>query len=148
MVKQGGSQLSQLKSALNSAGLSRTSDPKSKKRKRGPGGEPNGVEAKEKKAARLQQITTKLNPFERKVTKLKMDVPGEKVKGVTGRPGARRQMGLDQVSSASLGFAASNMLTSPMPTEEENTARGVQAKGPDWRGRRSTSWGEQSQHDT
>ncbi|KAG8893251.1 hypothetical protein FRC00_010765, partial [Tulasnella sp. 408] len=64
MVKQGGSQLAQLKSALHSAGLSRKSDAKSKKRKRG---EVDGVAGREKQAARLQEITSKLNPFDLKV---------------------------------------------------------------------------------
>ncbi|KAG8975578.1 nucleolar complex protein 14, partial [Tulasnella sp. 427] len=93
MVKQGGSQLSQLKSALHSAGLSRTSDAKSKKRKRG---DVDGVAAKEKQTARLQQITSKLNPFDVKVTKQKMAVPGQKVRGVTGRPAVAAQIGLEQ----------------------------------------------------
>ncbi|KAG9015567.1 nucleolar complex protein 14 [Tulasnella sp. JGI-2019a] len=97
MVKQGGSQLSQLKSALQSAGLSRTSSPKSsgKKRKRGEQtGAPTSAE-KDKRAARLETITRKLNPFEDKVTKVKRDVPGQKVKGVRGRPGVSKQAGLE-----------------------------------------------------
>ncbi|KAG8884046.1 nucleolar complex protein 14 [Tulasnella sp. 331] len=97
MVKQGGSQLSQLKSALQSAGLSRTSSPKSNgnKRKRGErNGMPTSAE-KEKRAARLETITRKLNPFEDKVTKVKRDVPGQKVKGVRGRPGVSKQVGLE-----------------------------------------------------
>ncbi|KIO32815.1 hypothetical protein M407DRAFT_211561 [Tulasnella calospora MUT 4182] len=93
MVKQGGSQLAQLKSALHSAGLSRKSDAKSKKRKRG---EVDGAAAREKQTARLQEITSKLNPFELKVTKQKMVVPGQKVKGVTGKPAAAAQIGLEQ----------------------------------------------------
>ncbi|KAG9046707.1 nucleolar complex protein 14 [Tulasnella sp. UAMH 9824] len=93
MVKQGGSQLAQLKSALHSAGLSRKSDAKSKKRKRG---EVDGVAGREKQAARLQEITSKLNPFDLKVTKQKRLVPGAKVKGVTGRPAAAAQIGLEQ----------------------------------------------------
>lgn len=100
MVKQGGSQLAQLKSALHSAGLSRKSDAKSKKRKRG---EVDGVAAREKQAARLQEITGKLNPFDLKVTKQKRVVPGAKVKGVTGRPAAAAQIGLEQVNFAIAG---------------------------------------------
>jgi nucleolar protein 14 len=100
MGKSGGSQLSQLKSALSQAGLSRQSQPKpggnnSKKRKRG---EANVTEAdKQKKKAKLQAIHQKLNPFDVQVTKLKHDIPGQKVKGVKGRPGLSKQAGIEQV---------------------------------------------------
>ncbi|KAG8906997.1 nucleolar complex protein 14 [Tulasnella sp. 403] len=92
MGKHGGSQLSQLQSAINSAGLSRTSNPKSKKRKRDHSRDSLDPE---KKAARLQEITKKLNPFDLKVTKPKHDIPGQRVKGVTGRPSASHQAGLE-----------------------------------------------------
>lgn len=100
MVKQGGSQLTQLKSALQSAGLSRTSQPKSngKKRKRGDrNGVPTSVE-KEQRKSRLDTITRNLNPFEDKVTKVKNATPGQRVKGVTGKPGLSKQAGLEHVS--------------------------------------------------
>lgn len=95
-----GSQLTQLKSALSQAGLSRQSQPggssKSgdKKRKRGT---VDPAAERAKKAHRLDEINRKLNPFDVKVTKLKHDVGGRNVKGVTGRPGASNQAGLEQV---------------------------------------------------
>ncbi|KDQ64193.1 hypothetical protein JAAARDRAFT_116740 [Jaapia argillacea MUCL 33604] len=89
-----GSQLSQLKSAISQAGLSHQSQP-NKKRKRSGVARPDQVD-KEKKAAKLKEIHEKLNPFDVKVTKLKHDVGGRKVKGVTGRPAQSRQAGLEQ----------------------------------------------------
>ena len=99
-----GSQLTQLKSSLSQAGLSRQSAPSSsnsKKRKRsgGSSGANGSVTEKQDKARKLEEISRKLNPFDVKVTKLKMDVGGRKVKGVVGRPAASRQEGLEKVSS-------------------------------------------------
>ncbi|PPQ67586.1 hypothetical protein CVT25_012080 [Psilocybe cyanescens] len=88
MVK--GSQLSQLKAALNKAGV--TGPPNSKKRKRTAPLEKD----KEKKAAKLEEIHQRLNPFDVKVTKLKHDVGGRKLKGITGRPAKSKQASLDQ----------------------------------------------------
>ena len=87
-----GSQLLQLKSALSQAGL--TGPPqKSKKRKRSAVQEQD----KEKRAAKLDDIHKKLNPFDVKVTKLKHVVGGRKLKGVTGRPAQSKQAGIEQV---------------------------------------------------
>ncbi|KAF8897899.1 nucleolar protein 14 [Infundibulicybe gibba] len=86
-----GSQLLQLKTALSQAGV--TGHPQGgKKRKRSAHPEKD----KEKKAARLQEIHQKLNPFDVKVTKLKHDVGGRKLKGVTGRPAQSKQAGIEQ----------------------------------------------------
>lgn len=93
-----GSQLSQLKSALSQAGLARQSQPSGsaeKKRKRA--GNRDTTLDRDKKARKLDEINQKLNPFEVKVTKLKHDVGGRKLKGVTGRPGLSKQVGIDQV---------------------------------------------------
>ncbi|QRV72379.1 nucleolar complex protein 14 [Ceratobasidium sp. AG-Ba] len=87
------SQLSQLKSALHSAGLSRKSQPGSKKRKRGGDGT---ASEKAKQAAKLEAIQRRLNPFDDKVTRLKHDVGGRKLKGVVGHPGVSKQAGLEQ----------------------------------------------------
>jgi nucleolar protein 14 len=97
-----GSQLSQLKSALSQAGLSRQSQPGDKKRKRTSGGDTSLD--KEKKAKKLDEIQKKLNPFDVKVTKLKHDVGGRKVKGVTGRPGLSKQVGIEQVLPSNFSF--------------------------------------------
>ncbi|KAI0677280.1 Nop14-like protein [Trametes maxima] len=86
-----GSQLKQLKSALDQAGL--THQPQAgKKRKRAAPTERD----KEKKAARLKEIQQKLNPFDVKVTKLKHDVGGRKIIGTTGRPAQSKQAGIEQ----------------------------------------------------
>ncbi|TFK72011.1 Nop14-like protein [Pluteus cervinus] len=86
-----GSQLTQLKSALSQAGF--TGRPQqSKKRKRTTAVEKD----KEKKAAKLEEIHRKLNPFDVKVTKLKHDVGGRKIKGAIGKPAQSKQVGLDQ----------------------------------------------------
>ena len=87
-----GSQLTQLKTALHSAGL--TQQPQGgKKRKRAAPTERD----KEKKAAKLNEIQQKLNPFDVKVTKVKHDVGGRKIAGVVGRPAQSKQAGIEQV---------------------------------------------------
>ncbi|KAH9977668.1 Nop14-like family-domain-containing protein [Lactifluus volemus] len=85
-----GSQLSQLKSALSQAGLSRQPQP-GRKRKRAQNEERDNA----KRAARLHEIQQKLNPFDIKVTKLKHDVGGRKLKGVSGKPAQSKQAGID-----------------------------------------------------
>lgn len=92
-----GSQLKQLKSALSDVGLSRKSNVKSssKKRKRASSAVSNPPE--KDKQQKLQGIHERLNPFDTKSTKLKHDVGGRKVKGVTGKPGQSKQAGIEQV---------------------------------------------------
>lgn len=92
-----GSQLSQLKSALSQAGLARQSQPSGSGKKRKRAGNRDTTLDRDKKARKLDEINQKLNPFEVKVTKLKHDVGGRKLKGVTGRPGLSKQVGIDQV---------------------------------------------------
>ena len=93
-----GSQLAQLKSALSEAGLSHNSKPKTtgKKRKR------SSAPIPDKAAKKLREIHERLNPFDVKVTNLKHDVGGRKLKGVTGRPGLSKQAGIEQVCQFSL----------------------------------------------
>ncbi|CAE7230914.1 unnamed protein product, partial [Rhizoctonia solani] len=86
------SQLKQLKSALSSVGLSRNSQSRKQKKRSGDG---TAVE-KAKKAAKLEAIQRRLNPFDERVTRVKHDVGGRKLKGVVGRPGVSRQAGLEQ----------------------------------------------------
>lgn len=88
------SQLSQLKAALNQAGV--TGQNTGKKRKRTTPLEKD----KEKKAAKLEEIHKRLNPFDVKVTKLKHDVGGRRLKGITGKPAQSKQAGIEQVSLA------------------------------------------------
>ncbi|KAG6832346.1 hypothetical protein H0H87_001810 [Tephrocybe sp. NHM501043] len=85
------SQLSQLKTALSKAGV--TGKPEQgKKRKRSGSVDKD----KEKRATKLEEIHKRLNPFDTKVTRLKHDVGGRKVKGVSGRPAQSKQAGLEQ----------------------------------------------------
>ena len=88
-----GSQLGQLKSALAQAGVI-GQKPLSKKRKRTT--VPLEKE-KQKTAAKLEEIHRRLNPFDEKVTRLKHDVGGRKLKGVVGKPAKAKQAGLEQV---------------------------------------------------
>jgi nucleolar protein 14 len=88
-----GSQLSQLKSALSQAGLTRQSQP-TRKRKRAQNEEKDNA----KRAARLRDIQQKLNPFDVKVAKLKHDVGGRKLRGVSGKPAQSKQAGIEVVS--------------------------------------------------
>ncbi|KAJ7771047.1 nucleolar protein 14 [Mycena maculata] len=86
-----GSQLSQLKSALSQAGV--TGNQKNGKKRKRTGSQEKD---KEKRAAKLDEIHKKLNPFDVKVTKLKHEVGGRKVKGITGKPSQSKQAGLEQ----------------------------------------------------
>jgi nucleolar protein 14 len=88
-----GSQLSQLKSALSQAGISKQQQSNGKKRKRSVLDE----KEKERKAARLREIQQKMNPFDVKVTKLKHDVGGRKIVGTVGRPAQSKQAGMERV---------------------------------------------------
>ncbi|EGO02218.1 hypothetical protein SERLA73DRAFT_104611 [Serpula lacrymans var. lacrymans S7.3] len=85
------SQLNQLKSALSQAGLSQTSQNGKKRKKSG-----SEDTEKVKKAARLQAIHQRLNQFDTKVTKLKHDVGGRKIKGAIGHPAQSKQAGIEQ----------------------------------------------------
>jgi hypothetical protein len=89
------SQLTQLKSALSKAGINQHLGNKNKKRKRDNLSQDND---REKKAARLNEIHRKLNPFDLKVTKLKHDVIGRKIKGMSGQPAKSKQAGLEQAN--------------------------------------------------
>jgi nucleolar protein 14 len=91
-----GSQLTQLKSALSQAGVTRQQQ-LSKKRKRTTNPQQSD---KDKKTAKLQEIHERLNPFDIQVTKLKHDVGGRKIRGTTGRPAKSKQTGLEQVNNA------------------------------------------------
>jgi nucleolar protein 14 len=88
-----GSQLSQLKSALSQAGLSKQSQPGRKRRCA-----QNEEKDNAKRAARLREIQQKLNPFDVKVTKLKHDVGGRKLRGISGKPAQSKQAGIEAVS--------------------------------------------------
>jgi nucleolar protein 14 len=84
-----GSQLAQLKTALSQTGVTS----RSKKRKHSVVSERD----KEKRAAQLDEIQRRLNPFDVKVTKLKHNVVGRKLKGITGKPARSKQAGIEQV---------------------------------------------------
>ncbi|KAJ6615604.1 nucleolar protein 14 [Mycena sp. CBHHK59/15] len=86
-----GSQLSQLKSALSQAGVTGNQQSGRKRKRTG-----SQEKDKEKRAAKLDEIHKKLNPFDVKVTKLKHEVGGRKLKGVTGKPSQSKQAGVEQ----------------------------------------------------
>lgn len=92
-----GSQLSQLKTALNKAGLSQQPQ-HGKKRKRSVLDD----KEKERRASKLREIQQKMNPFDVKVTKLKHDVGGRKIAGLMGRPAQSKQAGIEQVRTICL----------------------------------------------
>jgi len=87
-----GSQLAQLKAALNQAGVTGQNN-NNKKRKRTAPLEKD----KEKKAKKLEEIHQRLNPFDTKVTKLKHDVGGRRLKGITGKPAKSKQADIERV---------------------------------------------------
>ncbi|TYJ55430.1 hypothetical protein B9479_003933 [Cryptococcus floricola] len=88
------SQLAQLKSALSSAGLNRQSHSKKDKKafKKGGARETD----RQKKIDKLDEIRRNLNKFDERETKVKHDVGGRNLKGVTGRPSSSKQAGLEQ----------------------------------------------------
>jgi len=95
----GGSQLKQLKAAISSAGLSQHSQPSSSSKKRKRSGAV--LQHREKRVARLNEIYEQFNQFDVKVTTLKHDVGGRRLKGVVGKPTASKQAGIEQVSTYS-----------------------------------------------
>jgi hypothetical protein len=89
-----GSQLAQLKASLSQAGVTgKHSTTKKRKRQSAP-----LEKEKEKRAARLEEIHHRLNPFDVKVTRVKHDVGGRKLKGVSGKPSRSKQASIEQVS--------------------------------------------------
>jgi nucleolar protein 14 len=100
-----GSQLTQLRSALSQAGLTRQQQSKSKqKRKRADHGNERRAKAAVAAATskKLDEIHRKLNPFDVKVTKPKhhlQAVGARKVKGVIGRPAQSKRAGIEHVAS-------------------------------------------------
>lgn len=86
----GGSQLSQLKSALSQAGV--TKPQQGNKRKRST----NEDVDKGRRTAKIREIQQKMNPFDLQVTKTKHDVGGRKIKGAVGRPAQSHQAGIQQ----------------------------------------------------
>src|SRR6266481_7877958 len=108
-----GSQLAQLKSALSEAGASRQSRTKSSSKKRK--WSDDASHEKDKAVKKLGEIHQRLNPFDVKVTKLKHDVGGRKIKGVTGRPGLSKQAGIEQVRSACLARSIRSCVESSPP---------------------------------
>ncbi|CAG8819599.1 12139_t:CDS:1, partial [Gigaspora rosea] len=93
MAKSGGSALKRLKSTLKEAKVighgSRSSMSKKQKRK----GRPND---KNDTKDKLEFLKNQINPFELRVTKTKHNVLGRKVKGTQGRPGLKRQIGIEK----------------------------------------------------
>ncbi|CAG8476649.1 6796_t:CDS:10 [Acaulospora morrowiae] len=93
--KNGGSALKRLKTTLKEAGIigpnSRSGISKKQKRK----GEPKEI-GKNNIKSKIGHINGKVNPFELKVTRTKHNVLGKKVKGVQGRPGLKRQIGVEK----------------------------------------------------
>ncbi len=93
------SQLAQLKSALSTSGLARTS---TSEKAKGKGKAGQTAKDREAKAARLGAIHTGLNRFDVRENKVKFDVGGKgnvkAGKGVSGRPAESRSKGLEQVS--------------------------------------------------
>jgi nucleolar protein 14 len=57
------------------------------------------LEHREKRAAKLNEIHEQFNQFDVKITKLKHDVGGRRVKDVVGKPTASKQAGTEQVFS-------------------------------------------------
>nr|ODN95149.1 nucleolar protein 14 [Cryptococcus depauperatus CBS 7855] len=88
------SQLSQLKSALSNAGISRKTYSKKEKKAYKKGGARETD--RQKKFDKLEEIRKSLNKFDERETKVKHDAGGRNLKGVVGRPSASRQAGLEQ----------------------------------------------------
>ena len=120
-----GSQLSQLKSALSQAGLTKQSQP-ARKRRRAQNEEKDNA----KRAARLRDIQQKLNPFDVKVTKLKHDVGGRKLRGVSGKPAQSKQAGIEAVSWVHAVLPSCTSLFCRMIVAEKNSSQRIRGEGP------------------
>jgi len=131
-----GSQLTQLKSEISHSGLF-TQPQNPKKRKRAVAEE----KIKEKRASKLLEIHEKLNPFDVKVTKLKHNVGGRKLKGISGRPAQSKQAGLEQVSDKVLSCV--QFLTS-VTIAQKNAPERISGEGSRWRCCRQTVWRKRS----
>jgi hypothetical protein len=127
-----GSQLSQLKSALSQAGITRQEAPNKKRKRTDP-------------SAKLQAIHERLNPFDIKVTKLKHDVGGRKIRGVTGRPAKSKQTGLDQVRHIRMACWRS---TKARGSAKANSSQGVRGQESGGRHTRPPFWRKRSHHDS
>lgn len=97
-MAKGGSQLAQLKSTVKSSGINdrRQQSNSAKKRKRGQASNERDEAAARREALARISSDTKFNPFEERVTKVKHEVLGKKVKGAVGRPALAKQGGLAQ----------------------------------------------------
>ncbi|CAO1634742.1 unnamed protein product [Sympodiomycopsis kandeliae] len=97
-MAKGGSQLSQLKSSVRSAGVDdrRQQSNAAKKRKRGNAGNERDEAAARREALAKISGDRRFNPFDEKVTKQKHEVLGQKVKGAVGRPALAKQGGVAQ----------------------------------------------------
>ena len=86
----GGSQLTQLKAALSNEGKMRQSAGKKRKRS-----ERN--DERMYNVNKNQESPQEMNPFSLKVTKVKHDIGGRKLKGIVGKPNISNQAGIEQV---------------------------------------------------
>ena len=91
--RSGSSALKRLKASLKDVGLvGRSNISKKKKTKVNP--RDVNVEYKSKLNS---LIKNQINPFELKVNKVKHNVLGKEIKGIQGKPGLKRQIGIDKV---------------------------------------------------
>ncbi|CAI2177220.1 4034_t:CDS:10 [Funneliformis geosporum] len=94
--RNGSSALKRLKTTLKDVGLvgqkSRSSISKKQKQKGNPV-DANKIEYKSKLNSLMKN---QVNPFELKINRVKHDVLGKKIKGVQGRPGLKRQIGIEK----------------------------------------------------
>jgi len=127
-----GSQLSQLRSALAQAGVTKTSQ-NGKKRKRSGSIDQDKI----KKAAKLQEIHQKLNPFDVKVTRLKHDVGGRKIRGTKGQPAQSKQAGIQQVRHHIRGRTIKYIFS--VTAREDSVAGGPRERSCRW-DRRQAFW--------
>ncbi|KAK9897630.1 Nop14-like protein [Cystobasidium minutum MCA 4210] len=93
----GGSQLSQLKAALHSSGVTgQRQGGKGSKKKHGGSRKGGGMVDEDARRKKLEAIRESLNKFDVKTTKTKHTVLGAKpAKGSTGRPGLSKQAGIE-----------------------------------------------------
>src|SRR5271154_5144163 len=92
--RSGSSALNRLKTTLKDVGLigPKSRSNISKKQKIHP--KYGNTEYKSKLNSLMKN---QINPFELKVNKVKHDVIGKKIKGVQGKPGLKRQIGIEKV---------------------------------------------------
>ncbi|CAG8560081.1 9677_t:CDS:10 [Funneliformis mosseae] len=94
--RNGSSALKRLKTTLKDVGLVGPKSCSSTSKKQKQKGNPVDTRKIEYQSKLNSLIKNQVNPFELKINRVKHDVLGKKIKGIQGRPGLKRQIGIEK----------------------------------------------------